>query len=88
MGEYHDFAMLISVDPQHRLRDWETVLRSATPPPGMSVCIRTPQLLYFAIRAEHEFVAIEKAEMWLSKLKSCLREPFTLRFNAQPSEEI
>ena len=88
MSNYHDFAMLVQVEPESRLRDWEMALRAASPEPGMSVTIRKPTLIFFAVAAENEFLAIERAERWLNRLTRCLLPPCSLAFNAQPSEEI
>ncbi len=88
MGEYHDFAMLVHIEPEQRAIEWEHVLRSAAPPPGICLNIRNPRLLFFVVNADNEFLAIDMAEQWLTRVSRALLTPFQLRFNAQPSEEI
>jgi hypothetical protein len=87
-GTYHDFAMLIQVTPPERMAEWERVLRAAEPEEGMSVNIRKPNLVFFAMRDDFEFIAIDRASAWLERIAAQLHPPVSLAFNAQPSEEI
>jgi hypothetical protein len=88
MGEYHDFAMLIQVTPSERLSEWERLLRKAEPEENMSVDIRKPTLLMFAMKDDFEFIAIDRASAWLERIAAQANPPISLAFNAQPSEEI
>jgi hypothetical protein len=87
-GDYHDFAMLVRVEPTNRLGEWEQALLSASVPDGMSVAVRKPTLVMFGICADIEFMAIEQAMDWLNGIAGQLDPPVTLRFNAQPSHEV
>lgn len=81
-------TMLVRIEPENRVNEWERVLRSAAPPPGICLNIRDPRVLFFVVNADNEFIAIEMAENWLIRIARVLLPPFALRFNAQPSEEI
>ncbi|GAB4468397.1 MAG: hypothetical protein OHK0029_40760 [Armatimonadaceae bacterium] len=85
---YHDFAMLIKVTPEDRLDAWEAALQAAEPEPDMSVNIRKATLVMFAIKADVEFLALDRATEWLNGIAATLDPPVTLAFNAQPSEEV
>lgn len=87
-GEYHDFALLIQVTPANRMVEWERLLRSAQPEENMSVDIRKPTLLFFAMKDDFEFIAIDRASAWLERIAEKAHPPLSLAFNAQPSEEI
>jgi hypothetical protein len=86
--EYHDFALLISVSPENRIEEWGRLLERAAPDNNMSVSIRKPTLVLFAVKAEVEFQAIERAEDWLKGIANEMRPEVTLAFNAQPTDEM
>ncbi|MDX1932360.1 MAG: hypothetical protein SFU56_07130 [Capsulimonadales bacterium] len=54
----------------------------------MSVNIRKPNLVFFAMRDDFEFIAIDRASAWLERIASRAHPPISLAFNAQPSEEV
>jgi hypothetical protein len=87
-GDYHDFAMLVRVEPSNRLTDWEQALLGTPIPEGMSITIRKPTLVMFGIRADIEFMAIEQAMDWLNGIAGQMEPPIKLGFNAQPSHEV
>ena len=87
-GEYHDFAMLITVTPVTQMAQWERLLRAAHPEENMSVNIRKPNLVFFAMKDDFEFLAIDRASAWLEAIAAKAHPPISLAFNAQPSEEI
>jgi hypothetical protein len=87
-GDYHDFAMLVRVEPSNRLTDWEQALLAAPIPEGMSITIRKPTLVMFGICADIEFMAIEQAMDWLNGIAGQMEPPVKLGFNAQPSHEV
>jgi hypothetical protein len=87
-GDYHDFAMLLRVEPANRLSEWEQALLTAAVPEEMSITVRKPTLVMFGVKADIEFMAIDKAMEWLNSVAAEMEPPITLRFNAQPSHEV
>jgi hypothetical protein len=88
VGDYHDFAMVLRIEPSNRLSEWEQAILAAEAPEGMSVQVRKPTLVMFGVKADVEFLAIEMAMDWLNNVAACLNPPVTIRCNAQPSEEV
>lgn len=86
--DYHDFALLISVQPENRLEEWGRLLQETVPGNNMSVTIHKPTLVLFAVKAEVEFVAIERAQDWLNGIANQMDPMVTLSFNAQPTDEM
>ena len=85
--EWHSFAMVLSI-PHGRESDWESLLRTASPPTGIQCTRRSATLLLFCVEAEMEFLAIEKAETWLHSLAARATPPFPIGLNPQPTHEI
>ena len=83
--EYFEFAMVISVTPECEA-DWERALRSAKTPDGMKMTVRNSALALFTVSAEHEFLAVEKAEQFLESVAKLAGVRCAL--NAQPSHEV
>ena len=82
---YHDFAMLIQVTPPGREAEWHNLLKKATPAPEMCVEIRSPNLVIFAIGADTEMDALDRAEEWLLGLVAKVNPPISLSFDAHSS---
>jgi len=85
---YHDFAMLIQVTPQSREAEWYNLLKKATPEPEMCVEIRSPNLVIFAIGADTEMDALDRAEEWLRGLVAGVSPPISLTFDAHSSKHF
>lgn len=84
-NEFYDFAMVISVSRDCE-SEWERALRGAKVPAGMTMNVRTPALAIFAVYAEQEFLAIEKAQLFLQAVAKHAGVHCAL--NAQPAGEV
>ena len=83
--EFYEFAMVISVAAECE-GDWDRALRGAKTPAGMQITVRHSALALFTVSAEHEFLAVEKAEHFLESVAKLAGVHCAL--NAQPSHEV
>ena len=80
-----DFAMVISVAPECE-SDWNRALRAAKVAPGMTMFVRSSSLAMFVVKAEQEYLAIEKAQAFLEAVAK--HAGVRCALNAQPSGEV
>lgn len=85
--EMHCFAMVLDVKPAERAAEWARRVGGAKAEKGMSVEVRTPTLLMFAVEDQMEYLAIERAMRWLKSLADA-PPSITLVMNAQPDHEV
>ena len=85
--EWHQFALVITI-PAGREAEWDALLERTVAPIGMRCEKRHAALLILEVEAEVEFLAIEKADLWLQTVAERAHPPFRVRTNAQPANEV
>lgn len=85
--EWHQFAFVLTV-PAGRESEWDSLLDSAVAPEGILCSKQHATLLMLEVEAEMEFLAIERADLWLQALAQQADPPFRVGTNAQPAHHI